>query len=217
MRTPKVLGKEGQNTKKNKEFLAREKRKEFKKCKERKIRGGTPQIFLRILCASLHDSGTQILRHQNLEEKSAQKSAHQICCAHKSAHRTSAQRSAHPKRGRINGGGFLKNCAMATVLFISAVLKHFLKISQFWGPVPLMRWNTLGATPTAQNTVIEKFPKLCTASSCGLSPKSCNQVEVQLCNHWQTQMGKCIGQSHTPWGTFLSQSATARNPLFCSV
>ena len=70
---------------------------------------------------------------------------------------------------------------------------------------------------TMTNTVIEKFPKLCTASSCGLSPKSCNQVEVQLCNHWQTQIGKCIGQSHTPWGTFLSQSATAWNPLFCSV
>ena len=95
---------------------------------------------------------------------------------------------------------------MATVLFIFVVLKHFLKISKFWGPVPLMRWNTLGATPTAQNIVIEKFSKLCTASSCGLSPKSFNQVEVQLCNHWQTQIGKCIGQSHTPWGTFLTKS-----------
>ena len=80
-----------------------------------------------------------------------------------------------------------------------------------------MRWNTLGATPTAPNTVIEKFPKLCTASSCGLSPKSYNQVEVQLWNHGQTQMGKCTGQSHTLWRTFLSQSATAWNPLFCSV
>ena len=37
--------------------------------------------------------------------------------------------SDRPKWGRINGGGFLKNCAMANVLFISAVLMHFLKIT----------------------------------------------------------------------------------------
>ena len=90
--------------------------------------------------------------------------------------------SDRPQRGRINGGGFLKNCAMAIVLFISAVLKHSFLISQFWGPVPLMRWNTLGATPTAPNMVIEKFPKLCTASSCGLSPKSCSQWQLRNTN-----------------------------------
>ena len=80
-----------------------------------------------------------------------------------------------------------------------------------------MRWKTLGATPTAQKTVIEKFPKLCTSSSCGPPPKSRNQVELQLCNHWQTQMGKCIGQSHTPWGTFwcFVHVASAVAPVNC--
>ena len=34
----------------------------------------------------------------------------------------------------------------------------FLRISPVWGPVPLMRWNTHGATPTPQNTVIDRSP-----------------------------------------------------------
>ena len=106
--------------------------------------------------------------------------------------------SDRPKMGRINGGGFLKNSAMATVLFIpqfKSIFEHF----PILGACASNEMEYIGATPTAQNAVIEKFPKLCTASSCGLSPKSCNQVEAQLCSHWQTQMGKCIGQSHTPW------------------
>ena len=37
-RTPKILGKEGENIQKSKEFLVREKSKEFQKRKERKIR-----------------------------------------------------------------------------------------------------------------------------------------------------------------------------------
>ena len=41
-RTPKILGKERKNTQKNKEFLAREKSKEFPKSKERKIRERAP-------------------------------------------------------------------------------------------------------------------------------------------------------------------------------
>ena len=38
-RTPKIPGEEGKNDKKNKEFLARRKNKEFQKNKERKDRG----------------------------------------------------------------------------------------------------------------------------------------------------------------------------------
>ena len=45
-RTPKILGKEGENAQNRKEFLEKEQGKENQKGKEKKIREGCPRILL---------------------------------------------------------------------------------------------------------------------------------------------------------------------------
>ena len=59
-RTPKVPGQEGKNAQKNKEFLAREKSKEFQKSKERKDREAQEHLLVK----------TQFLTLQNVFKNS---------------------------------------------------------------------------------------------------------------------------------------------------
>ena len=67
-RTPKIPGKEGENAQKNKEFLAKEKNKEFQKNKERKDRVETLQILLPKKTARIHCVRAQNRRRTNVQQ-----------------------------------------------------------------------------------------------------------------------------------------------------